>query len=87
MNIDLDDLTNGDIIEIEERTGMAFAEIGKALQDGSKPVGKLMCALTLIDMRSTNPDATWDDALKYKPLKDAAPVPLDPPSPPSATPV
>jgi hypothetical protein len=86
LKIDLDELTNGDIIEIEERTGMSFSDIGAALKDGGKPVGKLLAALTLIDMRTTNPAATWEDALLVKPLKDAGEaVPVDPPVPPSAT--
>lgn len=72
IQIDLDELTNGDIIEIEERTGMSFSDIGSALQDGSKPVGKLMTALAMIQMRATDPDATWEQALKVKPLKDAS---------------
>ncbi len=84
MKIDLDELTNADIIEIEERTGMSFSDIGAALKDGTKPVGKLMCALTLIDMRSTDPDATWEQALQQKPLKNVDEVAVDPQSPSSA---
>ena len=72
FNIDINDLTIAEIVEIEERTGMPLDALGQA----DKPKGKMLQALAYISKRRDNPDFTWEmaGALKISPASD----PVDP---------
>ena len=58
LNIDINDLTIAEIVEIEELTGLPFDAMG----DATKPKGKMLQALAFISKRRGNPDFTWEDA-------------------------
>ena len=62
MSIDLDSLTIGEVIEIEEITGLAM----DAMQDPAAPKGKMLQAMAFISRRRTDPDFTIEDALNLK---------------------
>jgi len=72
FNIDINDLTIGEIVEIEERTGLPLDALGQA----DKPKGKMLQALAYISKRRDNPDFTWEmaGALKISTASD----PVDP---------
>ncbi len=73
FNIDVNDLTIGEIVEIEERTGLPLDALGQS----DKPKGKMLQALAYISKRRDNPDFTWEmaGALKISTASD----PVDPP--------
>ena len=73
FNIDINELTIGEIVEIEERTGLPLDALGQA----DKPKGKMLQALAYISKRRDNPDFTWEmaGALKISTASD----PVDPP--------
>ena len=73
MSIDLDSLTIGEVIEIEEITGLAM----DAMQDSSSPKGKMLQALAYISRRRTDPDFTLEDALNLKLQIDGDEDPTD----------
>jgi hypothetical protein len=58
LEFNLDDLTIAEICEIEELTGQPF----DALNDPTKPKGKMLQAMAFISKRRTNPDFTFEDA-------------------------
>ena len=58
LDIDINDLTIAEVVEIEELTGLPFDAMG----DASKPKGKMLQALAYISKRRTNPKFTWEDA-------------------------
>ena len=58
LEFNLDDLTIGEICEIEELTGQPF----DALNDPTKPKGKMLQAMAFISKRRANPDFTFEDA-------------------------
>ena len=58
LNIDINDLTIAEIVEIEELTGLPFDAMG----DATKPKGKMLQALAFISKRRDNPAFTWEDA-------------------------
>ena len=58
FSIDINDLTIGEIVEIEERTGLPLDALGQA----DKPKGKMLQALAYISKRRDNPDFTWEMA-------------------------
>ncbi len=58
FNIDVNDLTIGEIVEIEERTGLPLDALGQS----DKPKGKMLQALAYISKRRDNPDFTWEMA-------------------------
>ena len=62
MSIDLDSLTIGEVIEIEEITGLAM----DAMQDPSAPKGRMLQAMAFISRRRTDPDFTLEEALNLK---------------------
>ena len=72
FNIDINDLTIGEIVEIEERTGLPLDALGQA----DKPKGLMLQALAYISKRRDNPDFTWEmaGALKISTASD----PVDP---------
>ena len=72
FNIDINELTIGEIVEIEERTGLPLDALGQA----DKPKGKMLQALAYISKRRDNPDFTWEmaGALKISTASD----PVDP---------
>ena len=74
FNVDINDLTIAEIVEIEERTGLPLDALGQA----DKPKGKMLQALAYISKRRDNPDFTWEmaGALKISTASD----PVDPPA-------
>ena len=58
LDIDINDLTIAEVVEIEELTGLPFDAMG----DATKPKGRMLQALAYISKRRTNPDFTWEDA-------------------------
>ena len=74
FNIDINDLTIAEVVEIEERTGLPLDALGQA----DKPKGKMLQALAYISKRRDNPDFTWEMAgeLKINP-EQSDPGPTD----------
>ena len=62
FNIDVNDLTIGEIVEIEERTGLPLDALGQS----DKPKGKMLQALAYISKRRDNPEFTWEMAGELK---------------------
>ena len=62
MSIDIDDLTIGEVIQIEEITGMAM----DAMQDSTAPKGRMLQAMAYISRKRTDPEFTLEDALNLK---------------------
>ena len=62
LDVDILELTVGEIIEIEELTGMPLDALGQA----DKPKGKMLAALAFVSKRRENPKFTWEDALELK---------------------
>ena len=58
LEFNLDDLTIGEICEIEELTGQPF----DAMNDPTKPKGKMLQAMAFISKRRSNPDFTFEEA-------------------------
>ena len=70
FNIDINDLTIAEIVEIEERTGMPLDALGQA----DKPKGKMLQALAYISKRRDNPEFTWEMAGELKITTDSTPA-------------
>jgi len=70
FSVDINDLTIGQIVEIEERTGQPFDALG----DPAAPKGKLLQALAMISKRKDDPSFTWEMAgdLKISATSEAA---------------
>ena len=62
LDFNLNDLTIGEIVTIEELTGLPFA----AMTDPDKPKGKLLQAIAYISKRRDNPEFTFEDAGNLK---------------------
>ena len=60
--IDVNDLTLGEVEEIENLTGLTVGDFG----DGTKMSAKLVTAFVYISKRRTDPDFTIEDARKIK---------------------
>ena len=58
FNIDVNDLTIAEVVEIEERTGLPLDALGQA----DKPKGKMLQALAFISKRREDPEFTWEMA-------------------------
>jgi len=72
MTIDLDDLTIGEVIEIEDLTGLPL----DALQDTTMKKGRVLQAMAFISRRRVDPDFTFEDAANLK-LNMAEPDPTN----------
>lgn len=59
MQINLDDLTNGDIAKIEEVTGRALEDL--ILNGKMSHIFK--CAVTWLHLLKTNPAIAWEEVL------------------------
>ena len=70
FNIDINDLTIGEVVEIEELTGLPLDALGQA----DKPKGKMLQALAFISKRRDNPAFTWEMAGALKISTDATPA-------------
>ena len=70
FNIDINDLTIGEIVEIEERTGLPLDALGQA----DKPKGRMLQALAYISKRRDDPEFTWEMAGELKLSTDSTPV-------------
>jgi hypothetical protein len=70
FNLDINDLTIAEVVEIEERTGLPLDALGQA----DKPKGKMLQALAYISKRRDNPDFTWEMAGALKISTDSTPV-------------
>ena len=68
LNIDVNDLTIAEVVEIEERTGLPLDALGQS----DKPKGKMLQALAYIVKRREDPDFTWEmaGALKISATSD-----------------
>ena len=62
FNIDINDLTIAEVVEIEDLTGMQLDALG---QD-DKPKGRMLQALAYITKKKENPEFTFEDAGKLK---------------------
>ena len=62
LDFNLNDLTIGEIVTIEELTGLPF----DAMTDPDKPKGKLLQAIAYISKRRDNPEFTFEDAGNLK---------------------
>ena len=62
LDVDISELTVGEIIEIEELTGMPLDALGQS----DKPKGKMLAALAFVSKRRDDPKFTWEDALELK---------------------
>ena len=71
---ELNELTIGEIEEIEERTGVALDRF----MAGDVPKGKMLRALAYVTRRRTYSEFTWEDAGNLKVRFDDAPTPVDP---------
>ena len=58
FNIDINDLTIGEVVEIEELTGLPLDALGQP----DAPKGKMMQALAFISKKREDPDFTWEQA-------------------------
>ena len=58
LNIDINDLTIAEVVEIEDLTGMPLDALGQT----DKPKGRMLQALAYISKRRDNPDFTFEDA-------------------------
>lgn len=59
ISIDINDMTLGELEEIEETTGLAISALGNG-------TAKAMTALIWISERRNNPEFTLDDARKVR---------------------
>ena len=62
LDFNLNDLTIGEIVTIEELTGLPF----DAMTDPDKPKGKHLQAIAYISKRRDNPEFTFEDAGNLK---------------------
>ena len=62
LNLDINDLTIGEVVEIEDLTGLPLDALG---QD-DKPKGRMLQALAFISKRREDPDFTWEMAGELK---------------------
>ena len=62
LNVDINELTIAEVVEIEERTGLPLDALGQA----DKPKGKMLQALAYIVKRRDNKDFTWEMAGELK---------------------
>lgn len=58
LEVDIEELTVGEINQLEELTGTAIDE----LMGAGKPKGPMLQALGVVLMRRDNPDYTWEQA-------------------------
>ena len=72
FSIDINDLTIGEVVEIEDLTGLPLDALGQA----DKPKGRMLQALAFISKRREDPDFTWEMAGELK-ISTAA-TPADP---------
>ena len=70
FNIDINDLTIAEVVEIEDRTGLPLDALGQA----DKPKGRMLQAFAYISKRRDNPDYTWEMAGALKISTDSTPV-------------
>ena len=62
FNLDINDLTIAEVVEVEERTGLPLDALGQA----DKPKGKMLQALAFIVKKREDPDYTWEQAGELK---------------------
>tara|TARA_Y100000588_G_scaffold383182_1_gene472032 strand:+ start:340 stop:597 length:258 start_codon:yes stop_codon:yes gene_type:complete len=58
LNVDINDLTIAEMVEIEERTGLSIDSLGET----GIPKGKVLQAMAYIIKRRANPEFTWEEA-------------------------
>ncbi len=58
LNVDINDLTIAEMVEIEERTGLSIDSLGEA----GIPKGKVLQAMAYIIKKRDNPEFTWEEA-------------------------
>ena len=62
FNIDINDLTIAEVVEIEDRTGLPLDALGQT----DKPKGRMLQALAYITKRREDPEFTWEMAGELK---------------------
>ncbi len=70
FSIDINDLTIGEVVEIEDLTGLPLDALGQA----DKPKGRMLQALAFISKRREDPEFTWEMAGELKISTDATPA-------------
>ena len=70
FSIDINDLTIGEVVEIEDLTGLPLDALGQA----DKPKGRMLQALAFISKRREDPDFTWEMAGALKISTDSTPA-------------
>ena len=70
FSIDINDLTIGEVVEIEDLTGLPLDALGQA----DKPKGRMLQALAYISKRREDPDFTWEMAGELKISTDSTPA-------------
>ena len=73
FTIDINDLTIGEVVLIEEMTGLPLDALGQP----DVPKGKMMQALAFISKKRDDPDFTWEQAGELKINTTSEPVPLE----------
>jgi hypothetical protein len=58
LNVDINDLTIAEMVEIEERTGLSIDSLGET----GIPKGKVLQSMAYIIKRRENPEFTWEEA-------------------------
>lgn len=66
LTLNLDDLTLGDIEDLEEASGMSYDDISKHIKDGANPPLKLAKALLWVAARHQDATTTLDDIRNVK---------------------
>ena len=75
LNIDINDLTIAEVVEIEALTGQPLDALGQP----DKPKGLMLQALAYISKRRDNPDFTFEDAGALKiTTTSSKPAPTEP---------
>lgn len=86
--LDLNSLTLGEIADFEDVSGCPFNAMREAINSGEQPIGKMLIGLALIRARRADPTATIDTVRAMRLdefiVNGDDPVPLPPPSAPSA---
>ena len=70
FNIDINDLTIAEVVEIEDRTGLPLDALGQS----DKPKGRMLQALAYIVKKRQDPAYTWEQAGELKINTTSEPV-------------
>ena len=84
LNLNIDDLTIEDVVDLEEKSGLTASELFGPDGD-EKPRGRALQALVWICVRRDDPSFTFEDAgkMKFAELQSGVTIVEDDPSDPS----